>query len=383
MIILEIIMNFYNMHVPFLDLSHTYLELQTEFDLVWQQMHKNSKYILGDFVEEFEYNFAKFLNVKQAIGVANGLDALILSLKALDIKTGDEVIVPAHTFIATWLAVTYVGAKVIPVDVCLDNFCIDPYLIEQNITEKTKAIIVVHLYGFCMEMDLIKKIAIKYNLKIIEDAAQAHGASYNGEKAGTLSDIAGFSFYPGKNLGAFGDGGAVVTNSEQLAEKVKLIRNYGSIKRYNHILQGINSRLDELQAGILNVKLKLIEQWNKRRREIALFYCKEFQQLANLVIPRYPIDDYQHVWHLFVIRLNNRSKLQKYLQQNNIETLIHYPCPPHLQPAYKDLNYIKNSFKNTEIISEQVLSLPIGPYLTDNQVEYVVNNVKEFTLNYA
>lgn len=366
------------MHVPFLSLSEIYKDLQNELDLVWDQVNRNSRYILGEFVEKFEHNFANFLKVKQVIGVGNGLDALIIALKALDITLDDEVIVPAHTFIATWLAVTYVGAKVIPVDISYDTFCMDPNLIEKNITKKTKAIIIVHLYGFCFPMVSINKIAEKYKLKIIEDVAQAHGASYYGKMAGTFSDVATFSFYPGKNLGALGDGGAVVTNSDKLAGKIRMLRNYGSIQRYEHILKGFNSRLDELQAGILDVKLKFIKQWNNRRKEIALFYYKELTGLSYIILAPYPTAPEQHVWHLFVIRTKNRDKLKEYMSKNNIETLIHYPCPPHLQPAYQDLGYQEGSFKVAETVSQEILSIPIGPHLTNNQIEYVVDILKKF-----
>ncbi len=366
------------MQVPFLEIKNTYQDLQPSMDNLWNKLHSKSHYILGEEVENFEKEFADFLGVKYAIGVGNGFDALTLSLKALNIGAGDEVIVPVHTFIATWLAVSSVGAKPVPVDVQASSFNIDSTHIEQAITKNTKAIIPVHLYGSPAEMEIISNIAKKYNLAVLEDAAQAVGGSYKSRKVGSLGDIAGFSFYPSKNLGCFGDGGAVVTNDDFLYERVKLLRNYGSHDRYYHEIAGINSRLDELQAGILSIKLKEVSNWNRRRSEIANFYSREFKNIPGLIPPILPDNRDEHVWHLYVVRCTKRNELKEHLLANGIHTQIHYPCPPHLQKAYQHLEYKQGDFPVAEKLANEVLSLPIGPHLSQQQAEHTVRTVKEF-----
>ena len=366
------------MSVKYLDLRPFYDEFKTEVDKVWFRANENTEYLLGTQLKEFEENFAKYLNAPYFAGVANGLDAITLSLRALNIKPGDEVIVPANTYIATWLGVSYMGAKPIPVDADINSYNIDPKLIEQAITNKTKAILVVHLYGRCAEMDEILRIAKKHGLKVIEDTAQAHGAMWKGKKAGTIGDAGTFSFYPGKNLGALGDGGGISCNSAELDSTIRSLRNYGSIKKYHHELMGVNSRLDEIQAGVLSIKLRQLDAWNTRRREIAHKYSADLAGIAGLFTPEFPEDEKSHVWHSYVIRTSKRDELQNFLKENGIETVIHYPCPPHLQPAYKELGYKKGDFPVAEKIAEEVLSIPISPYTSDGDVDVVVAAIKQF-----
>ncbi len=365
------------MEVPFLDLKKAYIELKSELDQLWQDINRDSFYILGSRLEKFEKEFADYLGVRHVIGVGDGLDALNLSIKALDIGAGDEVIVPSHTYIASWLAVSEAGAMPVPVEVDETTCLIDPLKIERVITAKTKAIMVVHLYGLVCDMQPIKDIANKYNLKIIEDSAQAHGAFdiSSNIKAGALGDISGFSFYPGKNLGCFGDGGCVSTNDDILAEKLRLIRNYGSKKRYEHEVVGINSRLDELQAGVLSIKLKCLDEWNKRRQKLAQVYLEELKDVAELILPEY---NEGNVWHIFGIRTSRRDVLQKFLASKGIATIIHYPKPIYLQGAYKNMNIKASSFEITEKISAEILSLPIGPHLTEEEVRFCTEKIKEF-----
>lgn len=364
------------MEVQFLNLKDAYLELKQEFDQLWQDINQDSFYILGKRLEQFEKEFASYLGVKHVIGVANGLDALCLSLKALGIGKDDEVIVPAFTYIASWLAVSETGATPVPVEVD-GNFLIDPKLIEAAITNKTKAIMPVHIYGRVCAMEKISQIAKKYNLKIIEDAAQAHGAyeNDNSEKAGFFSDCAGFSFYPGKNLGCFGDGGCISTNSDAVAEKLRMMRNYGSKIRYQHEITAGNSRLDELQAGVLSIKLKRLDAWNARRQKIAELYLHGLKNIDGLTLPEYHPG---HVWHVFAIRTDKRTELQNYLTSIGIGTNIHYPAPIHLQGAYEHLNLPKGSFPETENICSKVLSLPMGPHLSKDEAIYVIDKVKGF-----
>ena len=338
-------------------------------------------FINGPEKDRFEFNFSSYTNTKYCVGVGNGLDALQLILKSFGIGNGDEVIVPAHTFIATWLAVSNVGAKVIPVDID-ESFCIDPDLIEEKITKSTKAIIIVHLYGFVCNIEKIIKISKKYNLKIIEDAAQAHGAKFvNSNKkitsfVGSLGDAAAFSFYPGKNLGAYGDAGAIVTNDSTLYQKVKQLSNYGSKKKYTHNIIGFNTRLDEMQAAILNIKLKYLDNDNQYRRSLAEIYNK----LINnpLIIkpkdPSYSIS----VYHLYVIRIlrNKRASFLKYLEKNKIEFIIHYPKPPHKQKAYS--SYDDSSFHNAELFSRQIVSLPLYPNQPKNQIKLISKIINDY-----
>jgi dTDP-4-amino-4,6-dideoxygalactose transaminase len=367
------------MEIPFLDLKQAYKELQTELDSVWNELNLDSFYVLGDRLRAFEESFANYLGVKHVVGVANGLDALTLAIKALNISKGDEVIVPAHTFIASWLAVSACGATPVPVEIEHDSCLIDCEKIEKIITDRTRAIMPVHLYGLTCNMSAISEIAQRRNLKIIEDAAQAHGALdlSSGRKAGALGDAAGFSFYPSKNLGCFGDGGCLTTSDPQIYERAMLIRNYGSKQPYNHQIIGINSRLDELQAAILSVKLKYLEAWNDRRRVIAKFYIQELSEVGDLVLPTYNI---ANVWHIFHIRTLKRNQLQEYLTNNKIGTNIHYPKAIHLQPAYLHMNIPSGAFPIAESVCRETLSLPIGPHLSIEEAEKCVEAIKRFFL---
>lgn len=365
--------------VPFLDLKKAYLEIREELDEASARVMNSGWYILGAEVEAFEEEFAAYCRAKHCIGVANGLDALYLILKAYDIGDGDEVIVPANTYIATWLAVSNVSAVPVPVEPDAGTYNLTPEKIEAAITERTRAIMPVHLYGQPAEMDAINRIAKKHNLKVIEDAAQSHGALYNKKRTGTLSDAAGFSFYPGKNLGAFGDAGAIVTNDDYLADKVKVLRNYGSKVKYFNDVKGFNSRLDPLQAAFLRVKLKYLDQWNERRRKIACRYLEDLKSVSGLELPLVE-KHIEPAWHLFVVRHPERSRLQKFLSENGIETLIHYPVPPHLSKAYE--GEIKNengeSLAVTERLAKTVLSLPIGPHLSFEEQDFVINALQRF-----
>lgn len=333
-------------------------------------------FILGEEDKKFEASFASYCDTKYCIGCGNGLEALHLILKAYGIGAGDEVIVPSNTFIATALAATYVGAKVVLVEPRLEDYTINPDLIEEKITNKTRAIMAVHLYGHPCDMDPIMEIAKKYNLKVIEDAAQAHGALYKGRKVGSLGDAAGFSFYPGKNLGALGDAGVITTNDEELAKKVKALANYGSQVRYHHIYQGTNSRLDEMQAAFLSAKLPHLNKWNDERNRIADFYLNNIKN-PKIVLPS--IKEYaHHVWHIFAVRVDNRDDFAKYLEDNGIQSIIHYPIPIHLQECYQDLKLEKGSLPICEEISDTVLSLPMYYGLTDEEIKYVVDIINAY-----
>lgn len=362
------------MNVPFLDVAAAYLELQREIDEAVNRVLRSGWYLLGSELAKFEEEFGEYCEAKHCIGVANGLDALHLILRALDIGVGDEVIVPANTYIATWLAVTYTGATPVPVEPDERTYNINPTLIEKAITPRTKGIMAVHLYGQPADMDPINEIARRHGLKVIEDAAQAHGARYNGRRAGALGDAAGFSFYPAKNLGALGDAGAVTTNNDQIAGKIRLLRNYGSDKKYYNEIKGFNSRLDELQAATLRVKLRHLDDWNARRKKIASYYIKNIEP-ANLILPHVP-DTADPSWHLFVIRSANRNALQEELSANGVATLIHYPMPPHLQVAYRDLSYSSGSFPISEAIARTALSIPIGPHLSIGERDHVLSKLQ-------
>ncbi len=365
------------MNIPFLDLKKPYLELKEELDAAYQRVMESGWYILGQEVVAFEREFADYCGASHCIGVGNGLDALHLILRAMNIGPGDEVIVPANTYIATWLAVSYAGATPVPVEPDELTYNIDPYRIESAITGKTKAIIPVHLYGLPAEMDRINAIAQAYRLTVIEDAAQAHGSRYKGCRVGSLGNAAGFSFYPGKNLGAFGDGGAVVTNDSALADKVRVLRNYGSCVKYHHEVKGLNSRLAEIQAALLRVKLTRLDEWNDRRRFLAKAYVENLRGTASLVLPYVP-EWAEPVWHLFVIRHSGRDALQQELSRAGIGTLIHYPVPPHLSTAYADQGYQAGAFPITEKLAQTVLSLPIGPHIDAPGISKVVHAIKMF-----
>jgi dTDP-4-amino-4,6-dideoxygalactose transaminase len=368
------------MIIPFLDLKAAYYELNVDLDAAYQRVVKSGLYILGQETEKFEREFADYCEVKHCIGVGNGLDALHLILRAMNIGPGDEVIVPSNTYVATWLAVSYAGARPVPVEPDERTFNIDPRLIERAITKRTKAILPVHLYGQTADIDHIQDLARKYSLKVIEDAAQAHGARYKGRRTGGLGDAAGFSFYPGKNLGAMGDGGAVTTNDEELSERVRMLRNYGSKKKYHNDMKGINSRLDELQAALLRVKLKKLDEWNGRRKKIAQHYCEQLKDISQTILTLVP-EWADPVWHLFVIRHAHRDKLLNALSDAGIGTMIHYPVPPHRQNAYSDLNYAAGSFPIAERLSTEVLSLPMGPHLNDDQRSLVIRTLLQAHLS--
>lgn len=364
------------MKIPFVTFKPLEAELDKEIRDAFDRVYTRSWYIEGVEDEKFEKVFAEYCNSKYCVGVGNGLDALFLALKALNVKDGDEVIVPSNTYIATALAVTYVGATPVFVEPDIRTFNIDPAKIEKAITEKTKAIMPVHLYGQACDMEPIMKIAKKYNLLVVEDCAQAHGATYKGKVVGSFGDVAGFSFYPGKNLGALGDAGAIVTNNEELAKKVRALGNYGSDYKYHHVYQGNNSRLDELQAAFLAAKLPLLEKVNDNRRSIANKYLAGINN-PKVILPFVP--DYTvPVWHIFGIRCKRRTELENFLNDAGIGTNKHYPIPMHLQDCYKDLGLKEGDLPIAEEISTSELSIPMYYGMTDDEVQYVIDKVNEF-----
>lgn len=365
--------------IQFLDLLKINFLHQEEIEQQLLKTFRSGWYLLDSEVKNFEQHLAAYTGCKHAIGVGNGLDALRLILKAYIelgvLQPGDEVIIPAHTYIATLLAVTDVNLIPVLVEPDFNTFNIDLSKIEEKITLKTKAIMLVHLYGRVVFSNELKELATKHNLKIIEDNAQAIGAQYKGIKTGNLGDASGFSFYPGKNLGALGDGGAVTTNDNELAQTVRALANYGSEEKYVNKYKGLNSRLDEIQAAVLNVKLKYLDAENIRRRQIAVYYKANINN-PEIILPGLPADLENHVWHLFVVRTQHRDKLKGYLANNGIQTLIHYPIPPHKQQAYSSLNNL--SLPITEHIHREVLSLPISPVLTDDEVQTIVNVINNY-----
>lgn len=365
------------MKVPFLDLQAPYLELKDDLDAAYHRVMASGWFILGCEVESFEREFAEYCGVKHCIGVGNGLDALHMILRAMEIGPGDEVIVPGNTFVASCLAISYAGARPVPVEPLATTYNIDPCSISGAITPRTKAVMAVHLYGQTADMAGIKGIAEQYGIKVIEDAAQAHGARYCGQRSGGLGDAAGFSFYPGKNLGAFGDGGAVTTNDDALAQKIRMLRNYGSEKKYVHVNPGFNSRLDELQAAFLRVKLGHLDEWNQRRSYLAAYYLRALAD-TGLTLPQ--VDDgLDPVWHLFVLRSPERERWLQKLDLAGIGTLIHYPVPPHLQKACQDIGMKSGSLPVTEQLAREVFSLPIGPHLEMEQAARVVEVITKAT----
>lgn len=368
------------MKIPFVSFEKMHNEIRSELDSAYNNVMDSNYFIQGKECEAFEQEFAQYCNAKYCIGVGNGLDALYLILRALDIKAGDEVIVPSNTYIATALAVSYTGATPVFVEPQISTYNMNPNLIEEKITDKTKAIIAVHLQGRAADMDSIVKIAKQYNLYVVEDAAQAHGVLYKGKRVGTLGDAAGFSFYPGKNLGALGDGGCVITNDENIAQKVRALGNYGSDYKYHHIYKGTNSRLDELQSAFLRVKLKKLDEWNTCRKEIAAKYLNEINN-PLIKLPLACTDEYDHVYHVFVIRCDMRDELEKYLTNKGIGTVKHYPIAMHLQEAYCDLGIKKGSLPIAEEISASVLSIPMFYGMTNEEVEYVINALNDFAPN--
>lgn len=364
------------MNVPFVSFRPMEKELNSELRAAFDRVFDASWYIEGKEDEAFEKAFAEYCNTDYCIGVGNGLDALMLALKALGIGAGDEVIVPSNTYIATALAVTYVGATPVFVEPDIRTYNIDPAKIEEKITDKTKAVMPVHLYGQPCDMDPIMAIAKKYNLYVVEDCAQAHGALYNGKIIGSFGDAAGFSFYPGKNLGALGDAGAAVTNNKEIADKIRALGNYGSDYKYHHIYQGNNSRLDELQAAFLSAKLPLLNKMNEERRRIADCYLSNIKnpELALPFVPDYAVP----VWHVFAVRTNKRDELAAYLAEKGISTNKHYPIPIHLQDCYKDLGITQGMLPIAEEISATQLSLPMFYGMTDEQIEYVIDCLNKF-----
>lgn len=377
--------------IPFYDIGESYRELHTEIDIAVKQVLNKGWYILGEEVSFFEKEFASYTGSRHCVGVSNGLDALFLVLKAWGIGAGDEVIVPSNTYIATWLAVSYCGATPVPVEPDIRTYNINPELIESSITDKTKAIIPVHLYGMPADMKPIMKIAAKYNLKVLEDAAQAHGAEYDNKKCGSLGHAAAFSFYPGKNLGAFGDGGAITTDDKDVAERVRILANYGSKEKYLNECKGYNCRLDEIQAAMLRVKLHYLDKWNLKRNRVAQAYSEI--ENPNITLPYkdlkcnkteketaflQPLSGLESIpcWHQYIIRCKQRDKLKKYLSDNNIETLIHYPIPPHKQKAYKEMNEF--NYPISEEIHNEVLSLPINQVLLKQELLCIIDVIKKF-----
>lgn len=365
------------MNVPFLNVGSAYLELKDELNDAFRRVMESGWYVLGKECEHFEREFADYCGAKHCVGVGNGLDALTLIMKGYGFGDEDEVIVPANTYIATWLAVSATGARVIPVEPDQATYNIDPGRIRDSITPRTKAILAVHLYGLPSNMAEILEIAREHDLKVIEDASQAHGATYRGKNTGALGDAAGFSFYPGKNLGAFGDGGAVVTDDKNLAERIRCTRNYGSRRKYENEVKGMNSRLDELQAAFLRIRLGRLGEWNSRRDGIAKKYFDELQSESEYLLPFVPSET-EPSWHLFVIRHDRRDDLRKYLSDSGVETLIHYPIPPHASVAYSSDKWTQNNFAITNILARTVLSLPIGPHLLPDEQEHVISTLRRY-----
>jgi dTDP-4-amino-4,6-dideoxygalactose transaminase len=364
-------------HISFLDMKSPYQELRDELDAAYHRVMESGWYIMGKELESFEQEFAGYCGARHCIGVGNGLEALHLILRAYRIGEGDEVIVPSNTYIATWLAVSYAGAKPVPVEPVEHTYTLDPERVETAITPRTRAILPVHLYGLLADIDPLQVLADKYNLKVIEDSAQAQGALYKGRMSGDLGHAAGFSFYPGKNLGAFGDAGAIVTNDDRLVERVRSLRNYGSKIKYYNDEKGYNSRLDEMQAAFLRVKLKYLDEWNSRRRKIASAYLEALADAHDLTLPHIP-KWASPIWHIFPIRHPKRDDLQLYLKSKGIDTMIHYPVPPHLSRAYSDLGLQYGTFPIAEKTSESELSLPMGPHLRLSDVEYIVDAIRSY-----
>ncbi len=362
------------MNVPFLDLRAAYLELKSEIDTAIARVHDSGWYILGPEVEAFEEEWAEYCEASYAVGLGNGLDALTLALRALEIGPGDEVIVPSNTYIATWLAVSAVGATPVPVEPDPATYNIDPTKIAAAITPATRALLPVHLYGQPADLDPILSLAHNHNLAVVEDAAQAHGARYKGKRIGAHGDVVCWSFYPGKNLGALGDGGAVTTNDAAIADRIRVLRNYGSRVKYRNEVRGWNSRLDPLQAAVLREKLKVLDDWNARRKYLAAMYLEGLDP-GSLILPFVP-DYADPVWHLFVVRNDEREALQQHLSQAGIGNIIHYPIPPHLQEAYTDFVTKSFALPIAEALATEVLSLPIGPHLSAEFQSEVISALK-------
>jgi dTDP-4-amino-4,6-dideoxygalactose transaminase len=365
------------MIIPFLSFDYMHAPLRGEMNVVFDSFYNSNQFVLGESISKFESEYAQFTGTKYAIGISNGLDALFLALTALQLGEGDEVIVPSNTFIGTVLAVSMCGAKPVFVEPDINTYNLNPSLIEKALSTKTKAIIPVHLYGQSCQMYEIERIARKHNLYIIEDNAQSQGAMYDNKLTGSWGIINATSFYPGKNLGALGDAGAITTNDESLATHIKALRNYGSTKKYINDFIGFNMRMDECQAAFLSVKLKMLAHWNKQRQIISEWYHEMLNSLGQIILPVIS-ENSSHVYHLFVIRAQQRDTLKQYLHTKGVGTLIHYPIPPHLQKAYTNLGYQKGDFPLAEIISETCLSLPIWPGMTKDNVAYVCRSIHDF-----
>ena len=380
------------MKIPFLDLKPQYKEIKGQINAILEKTMLRGDFILGEEERVFEEDFAQYIGVKYAVGVNSGTDALFLGLLSLGISPGDEVIVPAFTYIATALAVSFTGAKPVFVDIDKDTYNIDPDKIKDVITKKTKAIIPVHLYGQTADMKPILDIAKRYNLKVVEDAAQAHGAiykyqvssipacpagrKYQEKKAGSMGDIGCFSFYPTKNLGAFGDGGMVVTDDSKVHKKLLMLRDYGRKSRYEHIILGYNSRLDTIQAAILRIKLKYLDRWNTLRQRNARMYADRLKDIKGIIVP-YEADYGKHVYHIYAIMVRNRDKVIKKLRKKGVGVLIHYPIPLHLQEVYKGLGYSRGDFPVTEKVAQEIISLPMYPHLKETQIRFITSVLKE------
>lgn len=370
------------MQVPFLDLKVQYRSIKNEIDPAIQNILDNTAFVLGKAVFDFEAAFANEHSVKHCLGVSSGTDGNHLALWALGIKAGDEVILPANTFIATAWGATLCGAKPVFVDCEHDSYNIDPKKVEAAITPKTKAIVAVHLYGQPADLDPLRQLADRHKIFLVEDCAQSHFAEYKGKRIGGLSDTASFSFYPGKNLGAYGEGGAVTTNNDEVAHKVKMLRDHGAVQKYNHEMLGHNYRMEGIQGAVLGVKLKHLDKWTDGRRRAAKKYNELLKDFSFITLPK-EMNYAKHVYHLFVIQVNEggskrRDELAKFLNDNGVSTGLHYPIPLHLQPCFKDLGYKKGDFPNTEKLAENGLSLPMFPELTDEQISYVADKIKEF-----
>lgn len=365
------------MKIPFLSFELINKQIKAETLASFEQFFDNAWYVLGEQIKKFEREYASFNEVEHCVGVSNGLDALHIALITLGVRKGDEVIVPSNTYIATVLAISYVGATPVFVEPDIKTYNIDPARIKAAITSKTKAIMPVHLYGQSCEMEAIMAIAKKHHLYVVEDNAQAHGAAYSNKLTGSWGNINGTSFYPGKNLGAFGEAGAITTDDEELAQKSMTLRNYGSQKKYHNDVIGFNMRLDECQAGFLSVKLKYLKEWTRQRQETAGWYKEALKEIENLILPSVA-ENATHVYHIYIVRTKQRDQLQKYLAENGIGTLIHYPIPPHLQKAYQFLGYKKGDFPIAEEIADTCLSLPIWPGMKESEVTYVVEKITDF-----
>jgi dTDP-4-amino-4,6-dideoxygalactose transaminase len=361
--------------VPLLDLRPQYLELQTELDAAVQRVAASGWYVLGDEVRAFEQAFAAYVGVKHCVGLANGLDALHLSLRAMGIGAGDEVIVPSNTYVATWLAVTIAGATPVPVEPGALSYNIDPDRIAHAITPRTRAIMPVHLYGQPADLRRVRAIADAHGLRVLDDAAQAHGARYDSQRIGSGTDASAWSFYPTKNLGAWGDGGAVTTDDDALADTLRVLRNYGSRHKYINETMGVNSRLDELQAAVLRVKLARLDQWNARRAQLAHAYTRALRPLP-LILPAVP-DWATPVWHQYVVQSPGRDAIREGLAARGVETIVHYPVAPHMQVAYASLGYAPDDLPIARALHERVFSLPMGPHLSDEAQAYVIEALSE------